>query len=216
MQSKTMAHILRYKVVAIMRKVDPARSLNAAKALFDGGIRILEITFDQNNPDCLTITSHMIKQIADHFGDKMCVGAGTVMTAEQARAAVGAGARFVLAPNVNADVIRTACDLGAVAVPGALSPTEIATAYELGAKVVKLFPAGDLGAGYMKALRGPLGHIPLMAVGGVDENNMQRFFDAGACSVGIGSNVVKNSLIDQGEFAQITKLAERYTQQIKL
>jgi len=107
--------------------------------------------------------------------------------------------------------VEEAVKLGAVAIPGALTPTEVQYAWSLGAAVVKLFPAGDMGISYVKSLRGPLNHIPLLAVGGIDENNLRSFLDAGVIGAGIGSNIVKNSLIEQDRFSELTVLAKKYT-----
>ena len=186
----------------------------AAEALYEGGVRLMEITFDQADPECLKLTPRMIEALNTRFPD-MLVGAGTVMTREQARAAADAGARFALAPNVDEAVIDEALKHGLVAIPGALTPTEIAHAYNLGAAMVKLFPAGDLGMGYLKALRGPLPHIPLMAVGGVDLKNIADFFKAGAKAVGLGSNIVDNRLIAEGRYGELTGLAKAYTNLIQ-
>ena len=145
----------------------------------------------------------------------MCIGAGTVMTLEQADEAKRAGADFALAPDTNVNVIRHVVGLGMVSVPGAMTPSEIAAAYEAGAGIVKLFPAGDLGLDYVKAIRGPINHVPLMAVGGVDLDNVRKFLDNGFTSVGIGSNIVRNDLIEAGEFQKITELANAYVEKIK-
>ena len=188
----------------------PERILPATEALYEGGIRLMEITFDQADPDCLHLTPRFIEALAVRFDD-MLVGAGTVMTREQARAAADAGARFALAPNIDPDVIDEAQKLGIGVIPGAMTPSEVAQAWKLGATMVKLFPAGDLGPGYVKALRGPLPHIPLMAVGGVDLNNLAGFFQAGAGAAGIGGNIVNNKLIAEGRYEALKDLAKAYT-----
>jgi 2-dehydro-3-deoxyphosphogluconate aldolase/(4S)-4-hydroxy-2-oxoglutarate aldolase len=202
--------ICEHKIVAIARRVPLDRIVPAAEALYEGGIRLMEITFDQADPECLRLTPRMIEALITRFPD-MLVGAGTVMTREQARAAADAGARFALAPNIDPDVIDEALGRGLVAIPGALTPTEVAYAFKLGAAMVKLFPAGDLGVGYLKALRGPLPHIPLMAVGGVDLNNLVDFFKAGAKAAGLGSNIVDSKRIADGRYSELTGLAKAYT-----
>jgi 2-dehydro-3-deoxyphosphogluconate aldolase/(4S)-4-hydroxy-2-oxoglutarate aldolase len=202
--------ICEHKIVAIARRVPVERIVPIAEALYEGGIRLMEITFDQADPECLRLTPRMIEVLTARFPD-MSVGAGTVMTREQARAAADTGARFALAPNIDPDVIDEALKRGMAAIPGALTPTEVAYAFKLGAAMVKLFPAGDLGVGYLKALRGPLPHIPLMAVGGVDLNNLADFFKAGAKAAGIGSNIVSNKLIAEGRYLELTGLAKAYT-----
>jgi 2-dehydro-3-deoxyphosphogluconate aldolase/(4S)-4-hydroxy-2-oxoglutarate aldolase len=201
--------ICEHKIVAIARRVPMDRIIETSEALHEGGIRLMEITFDQADPECLRLTPHMIKSLTARFPD-MLIGAGTVMTREQARAAADAGARFALAPNIDPDVIDETLKQNMVSIPGALTPTEVAHAFKLGAAMVKLFPAGDLGTGYLKAIRGPLPHIPLMAVGGVDLTNLADFFKAGAKAAGIGSNVVNNKLIGEGRYDELAELAKAY------
>lgn len=202
--------ICEHKIVSIARRVPVDRIVPTAEALHNGGIRLMEITFDQTDPDCLRLTTRMIETLISRFPD-MVIGAGTVLTREQARAAAGSGARFALAPNTDPQVIDEALKCGMVAIPGALTPTEVAHAFQLGAAMVKLFPAGDLGTGYLKALRGPLPHIPLMVVGGVDLSNFAGFFKAGAKAAGIGGNIVNNKLIEEGRYDELTGLARAYT-----
>lgn len=215
MENKVVEWILKYQLVAISRSVKPELMVKTAKALYDGGVRSLEITFNQASDTCIQDTETSIKQVKQALGDKMCIGAGTVMTIEQAEAAYQAGADFALAPDTNIDVIKKIVKLGMAAVPGALTPTEIAAAYQAGASIVKLFPAGNMGLNYVKAIRGPINHVPLMAVGGVNVENIREFLDNGFTSVGIGSNIVKNSLIEAGKFDEITALAKAYTEQLE-
>ena len=144
----------------------------------------------------------------------MRIGAGTVMTAEQVAVAAEAGAEYMISPDTSEAVIKATLAAGAVSIPGALTPTEVAVAYGYGADFVKLFPAGELGLSYIKAIRAPLAHIPMLAVGGVNENNLSAFLDAGLAGVGVGSNIVDKKLIEKGDFAALTALALRYTEQI--
>ena len=215
MENKVVEWILKYQLVAISRGVKPKLMVKTAKALYDGGVRSLEITFNQASDTCIQDTETSIKQVKQALGDKMCIGAGTVMTIEQAEAAYQAGADFALAPDTNIDVIKKIVKLGMAAVPGALTPTEIAAAYQAGASIVKLFPAGNMGLNYIKSIRGSINHVPLMAVGGVNVENIREFLDNGFTSVGIGSNIVKNSLIEAGKFDEITALAKAYTEQLE-
>jgi 2-dehydro-3-deoxyphosphogluconate aldolase/(4S)-4-hydroxy-2-oxoglutarate aldolase len=136
------------------------------------------------------------------------------MNVHQVETAINSGAKYIISPNTNLQVIKKTSELGAVSIPGALTPSEIAFAYEAGAKFVKLFPASEFGVSYIKSIRSPLNHIPLLAVGGVDENNMNSFFEAGVSGVGVGSNIVKKSLISMKKFDEITVLAKKYTKQI--
>lgn len=207
--------IIKEKLVAIARNVSSDSIVATAKALYEGGFRILEVTFDQAAPRGVVETAKSIALVRKAMGETMLVGAGTVMTGEQVLAAKEAGAQFALAPNTNIEIIRAIVAAGMIAIPGALTPSEIVTAYEAGASIVKLFPAGNFGVDYVKAIRGPINHIPLMAVGGINETNISQFLDSGFCSAGIGSNVVKNSLITSGNFAELTNVAKKFKDAIR-
>lgn len=150
MKQKIIELIKKEKIIAIVRGVDEEHIIPTAQALYEGGIHMMEITFDQSNPNHLVETSKLIKVVSEQMQGKICVGAGTVMNIAQCDAAFQAGAKYFITPNVNVDVIRKANELEVVSIPGALSPTEAAYAYEEGADFVKLFPAGDLGSNYIK------------------------------------------------------------------
>ena len=210
----TIADINRYKIIAIVRGVTGEALVETAEALYEGGIRLLEITFDQTGKISATETAEMIAELCRRFAGRMRIGAGTVMTAEQARIAFEAGAEYMISPDTSREVIEETIRLGAVSIPGALTPTEVATAHAYGADFVKLFPAGDLGLSYIKSIRAPLAHIPMLAVGGVNEKNLGEFLSAGLSGVGIGSNIVNKKLIDNGDFAALTALAKQYTEQV--
>lgn len=199
--------ILTHQVVAISRKVYREDLLKAAACIKEAGIRIMEITFDQSSPTCLKDTADSIAALKEAFQGEMCFGAGTVMTKQQVKAAANAGADFALAPNTDPEVIRTMKDEGLIAVPGALTPSEIATAYNCGGDIIKLFPASTLGFDYVKAFRAPISHVPLMAVGGVSPENVCSFLNAGFCSVGIGSNIINEKRVAQGAFDEIKEAA---------
>lgn len=198
------------RIVSISRQVYGENLLEAAKAIVEGGIKLLEITFDQADPNCLKLTADSISLVKKTLGDEICVGAGTVMTLDQAKAACDAGADFALAPNVDIKVIHEMKRLNMVAVPGALTPSEIATAYQEGADIVKVFPVANLGVSYLKAVRGPINHIPLMAVGGVSVENIKSFLDAGCSSAGIGSNIINKKRADAGKFDEIRMAATEF------
>lgn len=200
--------IQKNKIIVILRGLELRNAIKTARALYDGGIRLVEITFDQTQPS--QDTTDIIRILsADEPG--LCVGAGTVLTIDQLNAAQEAGAKYIISPNSNLDIIRHTKAKGLISIPGAFTPTEIVACYANGADIVKVFPAETLGPSYFKAVRGPLHHIPLAAVGGVDENNITDFLAAGAFCVGIGSNIVKESAIEQGDFEQIRALASSYT-----
>jgi 2-dehydro-3-deoxyphosphogluconate aldolase/(4S)-4-hydroxy-2-oxoglutarate aldolase len=206
----TLNFIKENKLVAIARKVRVEDIVNTAKALYDGGIRLMEITFNQESSNCIEDTVSSIRAVKEALGNRMCVGAGTVITIEQAEAAKEAGADFALAPNTDPDVIGRIKELGMVAVPGAMTPSEIVLAWRSGADIVKLFPANNLGLDYVKAIKGPIGHIPLMAVGGINNSNVSTYLSHGFCSCGIGSCLVRNDLISSGDFDSLRKLADEY------
>jgi 2-dehydro-3-deoxyphosphogluconate aldolase/(4S)-4-hydroxy-2-oxoglutarate aldolase len=142
-------------------------------------------------------------------------GAGTVMSVAQVEAAAAAGARYIVSPNVDEAVIRRTVALGMLSIPGALTPSEIAAAYGMGAAFVKLFPASELGPSYIRAVRSPISHIPLLAVGGITCDNMAEYLKAGICGFGIGGNIVDMKLVNAGDYAGLTALAQRYTDRIR-
>lgn len=198
------------KIIAILRKVPLEKLRAVTQALYDGGIRFAEVTFDQGSPTCIADTTQAIREIGEWF-PQMYAGAGTVMTVAQVEAAADAGAKYIISPNTDFAVIHRTVELGMLSMPGAFSPSEIADAYREGAAFVKVFPAGDLGPAYIKAIRAPIGHIPLLAVGGVELSNMKEFYQAGICGFGIGSNIVKKDFIDQEKYEELTALARQYT-----
>ncbi|MBU3826968.1 MAG: bifunctional 4-hydroxy-2-oxoglutarate aldolase/2-dehydro-3-deoxy-phosphogluconate aldolase [Candidatus Anaerobiospirillum merdipullorum] len=210
-----VSFILQERLVAISRGVYGAPLVQAVEEIYAGGFRLLEITFDQSSKSALQNTAKSITLIKEKFRAKMCVGAGTVMTVDQAKAAADAGADFALAPNTDPKVIHAMKDLGLTAVPGALTPSEIAMAYNEGADIVKLFPASTLGLDYVKAIRAPISHVPLMAVGGVSVDNVKSFLDNGFCSAGIGSNIINARKVQDGDFAKIRAAAEAFINAIK-
>ena len=199
-----------YRITAILRGIDREHLEPVVEALYAGGIRLLEITFNQGSATRLEDTAAAIARVKGIYGDRLHVGAGTVMSVEEVAAAHRAGAEFILAPNVDEMVIRAAVDRGLCAIPGAMTPTEIAGAYNAGAQIIKLFPAGNLGLGYCKAVMAPLNHIPMIAVGGVDQHNLPLFLKAGFLGAGIGSNLTDRRLIQAGDYQGLKALAEEF------
>lgn len=198
------------RIIAILRGIPGDRIMSVTEALYNGGIRLLEITFNQKSPTRLTDTGKAIEAVKRRYGDSMKVGAGTVMSLEEVHAAYDAGAEFMLAPNVNRSVIEESVRLGMEAVPGALTPSEIADSYQYGASVVKLFPAGNMGLDYCKAVMAPINHIPMIAVGGVDDKNLSQYIKTGFIGAGIGSNLTDKTLIEQERYEELQKLAALY------
>lgn len=198
------------KLIAIIRGVEPKSCVKTVEALYDGGFRLAEITFDQRDPDSFERTAEAIAAVAKAFEGRMYIGAGTVTSTALVDLAAGAGAEFIVSPDTNPEVIRRTLELGLVSLPGALTPSEIALAHAGGADFVKLFPAGNLGVSYLKAVRAPLGHVNILAVGGINEKNLREFLAAGAVGAGIGGNLVNKNWVEAGEFYKITEAARAY------
>lgn len=210
MSKEVLNKILESKIIAIVRGIPSEEVVSLAKALVKGGISCIEVTFDQSSEEKAQDTLKAISNIRQALGDRVCVGAGTVMTVEQVDAAVAAGAEYMISPNINAAVIARTKELGKISIPGAMTPSEVADAYELGADIVKMFPAGVLGCDYIKAVKAPLKHIPVTAVGGVNPANCADFIRAGAVGVGVGGNLVSPQYVKEGRFDEITAIARSY------
>lgn len=196
--------VLDQKIIAVVRSPDGAKLVEVAKALLAGGVSVLEVTFTV--PNALDV----IRAVRSALGDKVLLGAGTVLDAETARAALLAGAEFIVAPTLNHDVIRLCRRYDKLVMPGALTPTEILSAWESGADIVKVFPADVGGPAYFNALKGPLPQIRLMPTGGVDLNTADDFLRAGACALGVGSALVDKKAVAEGNMEKIQLLASQY------
>lgn len=206
----TLDFITDNKIITICRRVYGMDLLRLADALYTGGVRMIEVTFDQADPDCIAKTCDSIRALFDHFGDKMMFGAGTVLTPDQVKNAADAGARYIISPNVDVDVIAATKALGLVSMPGAMTPSEILAAHKLGADIVKLFPATYLGFGYIKDILGPISHIKLCATGGVTEENWGTYLDCGFAGAGISSRLCDKKCIATGNFGEITRRARAF------
>lgn len=202
------------KIITIIRGVEADKLIPLAEALYDGGIRMLELTYDAKGilPDIENARN--IEMLAKNFEGRMIIGAGTVIKESQVELTRDAGGQFIISPDTCKEVIEKTRELGLVSMPGALTPTEIAAAHRYGADFVKLFPVNVFGIDYIKAVKAPLSHIKLLAVGGVNENNIADFLKAGASGCGIGTGVVDKALIAKGDFEGIRALAEKYTRAI--
>jgi 2-dehydro-3-deoxyphosphogluconate aldolase / (4S)-4-hydroxy-2-oxoglutarate aldolase len=193
-------------VVSIVRGTTPEQMNGIADALYRGGVRIIEVTFNTPN------ASEIIKNLTKLYSDKMIIGAGTVLDAQTARTAILSGAQFILSPSLHADVIQMCNKYNILAVPGVFTPTEAITAWELGAKIVKIFPAGIVGPNYIKQLLGPLNQLRIMVVGGINEENFGSFMQAGAMGAGIGSDLVNRKLADAEDYDEIYRRAKHFTE----
>jgi len=199
-----LQRVLDRRIVAIIRAPTGDQLVDVAKAIYDGGIDVIEVTFTV--PGAVDV----LKQVNDELGDSILLGAGSVLDTETARAAMLAGAKFIVSPVVQPDVVRMCNRYGAVCMPGAFTPTEVITAWEAGADVVKVFPASVGGPSYLKALHGPLPQVKLMPTGGVDLETLPKFMTAGACAVGLGSSLVEKSALESGTLQRITDLSAAY------
>jgi 2-dehydro-3-deoxyphosphogluconate aldolase/(4S)-4-hydroxy-2-oxoglutarate aldolase len=205
----SMDRIFDTGVVAIMRANSSDQLLEAAKAVLAGGVEAIEVTM--TTPGALDV----VRQATSQFGKEVLFGVGSVLDAETARAAILAGAQFVVCPTFKSETIEICKRYSIPVVPGAYTPTEILTAWEAGANAVKVFPASVSGPAYIKAIKGPLPQISLSAVGGVTIENTADFFRAGVDFVGVGGELVNQKLLDRGDFAEITERARSFQLQVE-
>ncbi len=203
-KNKNLARVVQSGIVAVIRAKSGEQLVDVARALLAGGVDVMEVTFT------VPRAVRVLERVADELGDQVLLGAGTVLDTETARAALLAGAEFIVSPNTDVDVIRLCRRYGKLAMPGAFTPTEVVTAFEAGADVVKIFPCDQGGPGYLKALHGPLPHIPLMPTGGVDLETAADYLKAGACALGFGGSLVESKAVEKGDFARIEELAGRF------
>ncbi len=214
MRDTVINEVKKHKIIAIVRGMDKEKTVKIAKALYEGGIRFVEVTFNQKNPDKFYETADCIRAIREEMGDKMFVGAGTVTSVELVDMAAQAGALYIISPDMDEAVIKHTRELGLVSMPGAYTATEAKKAYNAGADFVKLFPCIGDAPTYVKALCAPFNHIPFLAVGGVDADNAADFIKAGAVGVGVGSSLVNKNWVAAGEFEKITAEAKKMIENI--
>ena len=210
-REQVIQRVYEKKIIAIVRGLPEQHMLALAQALYAGGIEMMEVTFNQKEPGAFHKTTDAIHMLCEKMGEQMIIGAGTVTTPELVELAAKAGARYIVSPDTRKDVIEKTRALGLVSMPGALTPSEITAAYAYGADFVKIFPISNLGPAYVKAVRAPIGHIPMLAVGGVNEKNLKDYLDAGIIGAGVGGNLVNKAWIEAGEFDKITDLARQFS-----
>lgn len=201
-----LQRVLESGIVAIVRFSDPGPLVEVVKALAEGGVTVTEVTLTV--PNALDV----IREAKRQLGDRVLLGAGTVLDPETARAALLAGAEFIVSPGFNRDVVQLCRRYDKLVMPGVFTPTEVLTAWEAGADIVKVFPADIVGPAFFKALRGPLPQVKLMPTGGVDLTTAAEFLKAGAVCLGIGSQLVEPKAVAAGDFARITSLARQYVE----
>jgi 2-dehydro-3-deoxyphosphogluconate aldolase/(4S)-4-hydroxy-2-oxoglutarate aldolase len=203
-----LSQILQHKIVAILRGMQSKDILNIVNALSDGGVKIVEVTL--NSEGALPA----IENLANTFGDKMLIGAGTVLNRGDARSAIAAGAKFLISPSLDINVIKIAKNADLVSIPGAFTPTEIVTAFDNGADIIKVFPT--LSAAYIKNILAPLNHIPLMPTGGINPSNIKEYIMPGVIAFGIGTALVSNKeTISESYLQDITTKARLFTEAVK-
>ena len=210
----SMELLKKHRFVGIFRHIAPEYALQAAEAMYKGGIRIFEITFDPSRDATKEETGGIIRQLRQHFGKDVSVGAGTVLSVDFAQAAYEAGAEFIVAPNTNPAVIAYTKKMGMLSIPGAYTPTEIMNAYELGADIVKIFPILPDAEAYLKNVTSPLSHIPFMITGGINPNTIEKFLATGPVAVAAGATIVTKELVEKGDFETIYQNALAHTQKI--
>lgn len=205
-----LARLLAGGVVPVVRTATAEAALRSIEALYEGGIQVAEIT--------MTVPGAIqaLEKLADQFGDKILLGAGTVLDPETCRICMLAGAQFFVTPSLDRPTIEMAKRYSKVILPGALTPTEVKTAWDAGADIVKVFPCGNVGgAKYIKALKGPFPHIEMAPTGGVNLETAGEFIKAGACSVAVGGELIDAKTIAEGKFEVFTERARQYLQVVK-
>lgn len=199
-----LQRVLDLGLVAIIRAPSGEQLVEVSEALLSGGIDVIEVTFTV--PGILDI----LKEVRSKLGHRILLGAGTVLDTESARAAILAGAEFLVTPTVNVDVITLCRRYGKLCMAGAFTPTEILAAWQAGADIVKVFPAEIGGPAYLKAIHGPLPQVRLLPTGGVNLETLNSFVQAGACAVGLGSALVEKSALETRDMDRIATMARAY------
>lgn len=208
MKKEVIEFIEANKIIAICRGIYGENLVKLVSAISDGGVNLVEVTFDQGDADCISKTSEAIRTLAATFKGKVKVGAGTVVTCEQVHAAKAAGAEYIIAPNTDKEIIKTANDLDLVTIPGAATATEILQAHHAGADFVKLFPAATLGLTYAKDILGPINNVRFIATAGVTPDNLGDFLGLGFAGAGISGYLANKKLISEGKFDVLTAHAK--------
>jgi 2-dehydro-3-deoxyphosphogluconate aldolase/(4S)-4-hydroxy-2-oxoglutarate aldolase len=196
-------------VVAVIRAESPDKLVDVAEALVAGGVEVMEVTFT------VPRVTQVLEKVAEKLGSKILLGAGTVLDAETARVAILSGAEFIVSPAVNLEVIELCRRYSKLVMPGALTPTEVVTAWQAGADIVKIFPSELTGAKYIKALKAPLPQIRMMPTGGVNLDTAEEFLKAGACALGIGGSLVEPQAVAAGDLKRIELLARQYVEIVR-
>jgi len=215
MRNTVIQKIIDEKVIAIVRGIYNEDCLNLAKALLKGGVKLMEVTFDQKSEEERKLTANTISLLVRQLGDQMAFGAGTVTTVEMVRLAKDAGAQFIISPDTNEDVISETVKLNMVSVPGALTPTEMMQAHRAGADFIKVFPANQMGPAYFKTVAAPLSQIRMLAVGGVNEKTVADYIKAGAAGFGVAGCLFKPQWVKDGNWDAITSATSDFMETVR-
>lgn len=199
--------IIQEKLIVIIRGVPADKLVPLCNALFKGGIRLVELPFDATGYISDEEISSMISLLCEEFSEKLVVGAGTVLSINQVKLAKKSGAKFIVSPDTNLDVIEATKKLGLISIPGALTPTEIRAASVVGADFVKIFPISSMPSDYLKLITLPLGRVKMLAVGNVNKDNIKEYLNAGAVGACIGSYLVPKDLIALDDYDAIAERA---------
>jgi len=210
MRNEVIEAVRREKLVVIVRGVAREKLLPLAEAMYEGGVRLLEVTFSQDGHISDADTAEMIGMLAEAMKGRMYIGAGTVTEPSQVELVKKVGGLFIISPDTCPEVIKKTRELGLVSMPGALTPSEVMAAHRAGADFVKLFPLSGFGPSYVKAIKAPLSGVELLAVGGVDLNNVKDFLAVGISGIGIGSGIIKKELVDGEKYDELRALAAAY------
>ena len=203
------------KIIVIVRDVEREKLIPLTEAMYQGGIRLLELTYSANGKTSDEDTAESIRLLARRFEGRMYIGAGTVLTEKQVELTAQAGGKFIVSPDTCPLVIEKTRALGLVSIPGALTPSEMQFAHKSGADFIKIFPITSLGASYVKAVKAPLSHLKMLAVGGIDENNITEYRQAEINGFGLGSNIIDKKKIAENDWQGITNLAKKYVALVK-
>ena len=204
-----LQRVLDQIIVAVIRAESPDLLVDVAEALVAGGVEVMEVTFT------VPRATHVLEKVASKLGNRILLGAGTVLDAETARAAILSGAEFIVSPAVNVGVIELCRRYSKLIMPGALTPTEVVTAWQAGADIIKIFPSELTGPKYIKALKAPLPQIRMMPTGGVNLDTAEEFLKAGSCALGIGGSLVEAKAVGAGDMKRIESLARQYVEIVK-
>jgi 2-dehydro-3-deoxyphosphogluconate aldolase/(4S)-4-hydroxy-2-oxoglutarate aldolase len=209
LKKQPIDRVLESGIVAVIRAESPDLLVDVAEALVAGGVEVMEVTFT------VPRATKVLERVSEKLGSRILLGAGTVLDPETARTAILSGAEFIVSPAVNVDVIELCRRYSKLVMPGALTPTEVVTAWQAGADIVKIFPSELTGPKYIKALSAPLPQIRMMPTGGVNLETAEEFLKAGSCALGIGGSLVEPKAVASGDMGRIESLARQYVEIVR-